>query len=139
MKQKPLDEKWTQWKPMEGLSPKYFVDSIVDNLKEFSILLSDENDKKKHVKMTFETVILSHRHTDESQRIKTIHYLDEKYGGSFYSKWTFFKVENSKYVSWIVEETSGFGIPEPIIHYALIDSNSIVDIVTHGDPIIEIL
>jgi len=29
MKQSLLEEKWTRWEPIKGLSPKYFIDSIL--------------------------------------------------------------------------------------------------------------
>ena len=137
MKNILLEEKWTQWKPIKNLSTKYSIDFIIDNINNFEMLLFDTNNKKKVIKIELDGTPEAYRKIDISLRWNTINFLDEKYGYKFYKEWTFFKIQNSKYISWLSEESY---ITNPNLrHFAIITNKSLVDILDFHEPKIEIL
>jgi len=50
-----LNEIWIRWEPTEGLSKKYSLDSILDNIDNFEIILEDVEDTEKKNKIKNET------------------------------------------------------------------------------------
>ena len=40
-----MEEIWTRWEPTAKLSQKYYVDTISDNIKGLSIILSDSDNE----------------------------------------------------------------------------------------------
>lgn len=127
-------EEWMQWFPIDGLSPRYSIIEIVQDLKNFRILLADESDSDKKLRVVFENSIDVYRLTDEGYRLNLLGTLDKQYGTSFYAEWSFFKVKNSRYIRWIERESCGFFDPEGYIHFVFIDSNNILEIVVNYEP-----
>lgn len=132
-------EQWVKWEPIKGLSKKYYIDSVIDNFDGFNILLSDEADQHQ-IKVTFETLVLSYRNTDESFRLSTTGFIHENYGKTFCTEWTFFKVIHSPYVQWLSEQS--YGIAEsvlPPIHFSFLAINSILDVIATCEPTFEFI
>ena len=134
-----MNEQWTKWVPITGLAQKYYIDSISDNIKEFSILLSEYYDRKKKIKIIFENSVDAYRSTDESFRLTTMEKLGQKYGRSFYGDWTFFKVTNSSYIQWLCDESYASSYTSSFIHFSFIAGDSILDVVTNYEPKIEVI
>ncbi len=134
-----MTEQWIQWRPIDGLGEKYYIDYISDDFQAFKIYLSQEDDEEKKVLMTFENSISAYRRIDETFRLKLISDLKEKYGSNFYGKWTFFRVDNSAYIKWISEQSCGISSDIPFVHFSLIGFNSILDIITTYEPKIELI
>ena len=134
-----LSEQWIQWKPINNLSPKYYIKSISDDIEGLKILLSDVKNEKQIVKIMFDDSTHSYRSTDESFRLSTINSLDKKYGTKFYSEWTFFKVDNSKYISWLSEQSYEIAESENLMHFSLIAVDSIVDVIAAYEPSVELI
>lgn len=134
-----MEEQWIQWKPIQGLSRKYHIKSILDNLGELKIILCDEKYENKLVTVTFDGTIASYKWTDETYRLKTIALLDKKYGKNFYGNWTFFKITNSLYLQLLSEDSFTIADSRSLIHFSLIDANSIVDIIATCEPIVELV
>ncbi len=130
-------EGWRKWKPQENLSATYYIDSIIGDIENFNILLTDFNDANKKIKVIFEISVDAYRVIDESYRYRTIVKLVEKYGEKFINDWTFFKVDNSNFKQWLSEESFGFLNPEQFTHFSFIGENCIVDVVTTYEPKIE--
>jgi hypothetical protein len=129
-----MQEKWIKWEPIKGLQLKYYIDSIVDNLDGFEMILSDCNDRNKRVMVTFENSVEAYRSTDETCRTNTICDLRDMYGLDFYCEWTFFKVENSRYLRWVIEESCGIREAHYLTHFSFIAGESIVDIIAPYEP-----
>ena len=72
-------------------------------------------------------------------RYKTIVALDEKYGPTFYGTWTFFKIINSSYISWVAEESCEFVKPKELIHFVFLAMDSVVDIIASEEPKFELI
>lgn len=134
-----MSEQWIKWEPDNDLSPKYYIESITDSLEGFIIILSDNNDKKKKVKVIFKESVHAYRSTDESFRQSTINILDESYGTHFYTEWTFFKVINSEYIQWLSKQSYSIVDSEPLIHFSFLSVDSIIDVIAAYEPQIELL
>ena len=130
-------EKWIKWEPVEGLYSTYYVDILVDSKKEFKIILSEEKNPQKKIQIIFENSVYAYRNTYESFRQNTIHILKKQYGESFYINWTFFKITNSSYLSWLAEQSYGITDEINLTHFSIIAANEIIDIVAGYEPTIK--
>ncbi|KXG10247.1 hypothetical protein AT864_00838 [Anoxybacillus sp. P3H1B] len=126
-------EHWERWIPINGLPSKLHNDTFVDNKEGIILEFSDEKDKKKIV-VKFEEGVLSYRNTDEGSLLKKLNYLDQQYGTDFYSNWTLFKVKNSEYIKWFLEESSGIYEPNQLEHYVFLTPNDVIEILATYTP-----
>jgi hypothetical protein len=129
-----MDETWERWKPEVELSQKYYIDTVIDNIKGLNILLSDSENEDLKVEIIFSNSVHAYRSTDESCRQKMLNYIDEKYGKIFYSQWTLFKVINSEYSEWICKQSFGIVESENLIHFSIVAVDSIIDIIAAYEP-----
>ncbi|MBM7615098.1 hypothetical protein JOC73_001660 [Alkaliphilus hydrothermalis] len=136
---KLMSEQWVEWKPVDGLSQKYYIESISDVLDGFRIVLSDADKEENKVNVIFENSVHAYRSTDESFRQSTINILDEAYGTQFYSEWTFFKVVNSEYMKWLSVQSYNIIDSESLIHFSFFAVDSIVDVIAAYEPKVELL
>jgi hypothetical protein len=134
-----MTEQWTQWNPIPGLAKKYYIESVSGSIEGFKIVLHKEGNKKEKSLVFFENSVDAYRSTDESFRLKIVYELAKKYGDDFYAEWTFFKVNNSSYTQWILEQASGTADDTNFIHFAFIDPDSILDVICQEDPKIQLL
>jgi len=132
-----MEEKWTRWEPASNLAQKYYIHSISDTIDGFFIKLFEENNKKKKIKITFEDSVNSYRNTNESYRLKTIDHLDTYNADK--RCWTFFKVNNSSYLQWFLEESYGIYDDFPFIHFSFVGVESILDVIAKYEPKIELI
>ena len=103
------------------------------------MVLNDHSDLKQKILIFFESSIHAYRSTDESFRLRTLDMLDKTYGSSFYTQWTFFKVQNSSYFLWLSEQSYKIAKEEHLTHFSFLASNSIVDVIAAYEPIVKIL
>lgn len=129
-----MDELWERWQPKTEISQKYYVDSILDNIKGLKIILSDSENEDSKIEIIFDDSVHAYRSTDESYRQKAINYIDEKYGTKFYSEWTLFKLTNSEYLEWISNQSFGIADSEELIHFSIVAVDSIIDIIATYEP-----
>lgn len=131
-----MQEQWTRWEPIEGLSKKYFIDSITDNIDEgFKVVFSDSNDdEKKTIQMIFKDNVASYRNINESYVYKTIIMLKKTYGRDFYGDWTFFKVTNSNYLKMLSEESYTLSDGSNFIHFSFMLGDNMLDIIASYEP-----
>lgn len=134
-----MQEHWTRWEPISNLSKKYYIESISDSMEGFKVLLFEAENPEKKVLVSFSDSVEAFRSTNESYTFLTIDSLAEKYGSKFFSEWTFFKIENSKYLQWISEQSYGISESYNLIHFCLVATDSIVDIIDTGEPKVTLL
>ena len=134
-----MSEMWIKWKPIEGLAPKYDVDLAVDTMDSFKIVLSEMDSPQKRLEVYFDSGVDVYRLTDESYWRNSLHEIDEKYGEDFYGKWTFFKVKNSSYLSWLSEESFEISASRDFTHFAFLAVNSVLEVITNYEPKITFL
>lgn len=128
-----MTEEWAKWEPLEGVPSKMYIEKLVDD-KNGTLLVFKSEDENDTLEVLFEDSILSLRSTDEGRRLKTINFLEEKYGTDFYTKWTFFKVTNSSYVEWFNQETYDMYATYNIGHYVFLTPDDIVEILSTYEP-----
>ncbi len=129
-----MQEKWSQWKPLDNLADRYYIESISVSIDGFKILLVDAQKESKKVSVLFPHSVHAFRNTDETFRLLTIGYLDENYAPKFYGDWTFFKVENSEYLKWLSEQSHGISDSYKVIHFSIITDDEILDLAASYEP-----
>ena len=130
---KEKKEEWTQWRSIKNLSPNIYIESISDNVNEFTILYSGAT-SKEIIKISLDHSPISYRTADESYRLRTMCY--PKFS---LSKGRFFKIKNSIYISWLLEESYEIDNNLNLMHFAIFGTDIIVDIIDTFEPKIEIL
>ncbi|MBB4823292.1 hypothetical protein HNO89_000512 [Sporosarcina luteola] len=126
-------EHWNKWKPINGMPSKLYNDALIDNKEGITLEFSDEDHKKK-IFVTFEHGVLSYRNTDEGSLLKRLDYLDQQYGTNFYSECTLFKVEDSDYMDWFLDESLGIYERSQLEHYVFLTLNDVIEILTTYPP-----
>ncbi len=142
-----MTEKWTRLEPISGLDMRYNIKSIIDNVDGFEIILSDfrasSKDEKDNIKVKFKYGVSAYRCTEEGLTLNLLNLLGEQYGTDFYTKWNFFKVDNSEYIKWLVNEYAGFDDEYANLiglkHYAFIDNDFILDVIAKYEPDFEFI
>jgi putative uncharacterized protein (fragment) len=129
--------KWSQWKPIPNIPNKMYMEKLIDGYDGLEIILKVRDDRSG-VKITFPYLVLSYQSTDEGTRYKTLIFLDNEYGTDFYAKWTLFEVQDSALIKWVQEE-SCIGDDLQAKQFTLLTSDEFIDIITLGDPDIEVL
>ena len=138
MEQSNLVERWSRWEPIEGLDPKYYLDGIIDSIDELRIRLISDRDQSLGVDLTFDSA-WCYRVSYESFRADLTYQLGVKYGIDFGTKWTFFKVEESDYLSWFSRESYEFSNSAEMTHYCLLSLEAVVDIAASTDPVVSLI
>ena len=131
-----MQESWAHWMPLENLSKKYYIESITNNREGFTVLLADAIGESEKIKIVFENGVNAFRNTDETFKLSTISWLDEKYGGKFYAEWTFFRVENSEYLKFLCEQSGGISDFYDVKQYSIITDEEILDIAATYEPVV---
>ena len=137
-----FNEQWIRWEPIPELENKYYIDSLIDTIERFEILLVDTKTGYKKVRVVFEYGVDAYRCTGEQFRLKLIGRLNEKYGIDFYAKWTFFKVENSFYFEWLSEESDELSDPffdGKALHFSFITDDYVLDVISFHEPKVEFI
>ena len=131
-----MKEKWIKWIPIINLNKKYNIKLITDNIDSFEIVLSASN--VKDIKVEFNNSIDAYRCTEEGLTLNLLNRLEKQYGKEFYTQWSFFKVENSEYIKWLVNDYGGFDNEYAELiglkHYVFIDDNNILDVIARYEP-----
>ncbi len=128
-------EDWIKWEPAQELSEKYFLYSIIESINGFEIILSDYYDDNKKIKILFGNSVHAYRNTNESYRLQTFNFLSEKK----IDNWTFFKVINSSYIQWMLEESCDIYKNINFVHFSFFTIESVVDVIGFEDPKIEFI
>ncbi len=132
-----LSEEWTRWVPMQGLPSKMYLERLIDDRDGMSLLLTNK-DESCILSVLFDGLVLSYRNTDEGRRLKTINFLDEKYGADFYTKWSLFKVVDSSYSQWFKQETYSIYSGYNIEHYVFLTCDDVVEVLSTFEPQVSI-
>lgn len=132
-------EQWTRWEPLQGLARKYYANFTAETPNKLEMILTASHDVGAPVRVLFEGGIDAYRGTNESFRLLTMSDLSERYGSAFYGDWTFFKVENSLFIKWLLEQSDGLDNREKLLHFSFVAGNSIEDVIATYEPKIEFM
>lgn len=136
-----MREEWMQWKPTEGLSTKYYIDSVVDMVSNFKIVLSNAKLEEEKVEIIFCDGVDAYTQVNESFRQKLLHELYKKSDRDSGENgvWTFFKVKNSEYIRWLSEQSYGWSESRDFIHFSFITVDAVLDVITTYEPEIKMI
>ena len=133
-----MTEQWTRWEPISGLAAKHYIESMFDGIDGFKIVLSGADDETKRVQIVFKDSVLAYRSTYEGFKVNIFSDLSKRYGTNFYAQWSFFKVNNSNYLQWVLEQ-AGTTDSLSCMHFCVFSSEAIVDIIATYEPIVELI
>ncbi len=129
-----MKEKFIKWEPIKNLGGKYYIESIEDNFDGLKIILSGPKENDNKVQILFDSNVLSYKSTDESFAQKLAVDLHDCYGKGFYGDWTFFKVLDSNYISFLSAQSYGWSDNLEPTHYCFICSEFVLDVISDDDP-----
>lgn len=134
-----LTENWSRWLPnAEGIDGNYYVKKLEEDLGDLKIILASE-DSIKEIEIFFPGIVASYRSTYETFRASLINQLSIKYGDDFFNEWSFFKVEHdSEYVNWLEYQADGTIQRQYMIHFVILATESVIDIIAANEPQIQI-
>lgn len=127
-------ERWTQWKPIDNLSSKYYIESFSLNNDGFILTLIDAQDQKQKIVVDFAQAVSTFRRINGDLRHAIIENLYQYYGKKFFDEWTFFKVINSHYIEEIMEESWEIFEREEFTNIVFVTPNSILELTIRCDP-----
>ena len=134
-------EIWKQWKIPEITNHKYYIESIKQESENLKIIISSSIanpiQKDNYDKIQFNFLVKAYRVFDEHCRLKLFEQLQEKYGKSFLSNCNYFVVENSKYIKWFCRNLRSTKTIPSLNHYVLMDSETVVDIISTNKLVVE--
>lgn len=133
------EEIWHKWLPnAENLSKKYSVAAVDDIIGEFNIYLYDEKSSKKICVNFYDSTDISRR-TNIFFRSAELELISLRNGENFFKDWSFFKISDSKFIQDLVKESYGMLNAAYSIHFVIVGSNCVVDVVTNYEPKIEFI
>ena len=132
-------EVWHKWLPDDpNLSKKYVVTAIEDIIGAFNIYLHDKRIQKS-ICLNFYKSALIFRKTDINYRFAELERISSEQSEqkeSFCKEWSFFKISDSEYLNELIEEACGILNPQNFIHFVIVGSNCVVDVITNYEPMI---
>ncbi len=134
-----MKEKWIKWNPINKLSNQYYVESISDNFSEdLKIILIDDDNPQNKVLITWANSVYAYRKTYETFTILTLNNLDAEYGTVF-RNWSFFKIENSKYLKWLSEQSCGITDSLNLVHFCIYSTEEMFEVIANYEPNISLI
>lgn len=130
-----MSEKWSVW-PIVTLPEDVY--ELMDLQMDGGGLKLIFESKVLRVKVFYEEGLLIFRCSDEGMRWKTIDNVLAERGRTFFKGKLFFKVENSDFKEWFMQETFFTRDGEKIEHHAFVTIDDMVDVLAVHDPIIEV-
>jgi hypothetical protein len=132
-------EVWSDYNKYNIPTGRYYLKNIRDDFEDLKITLHNE-DNSIEIIITFSSIIETYRSTPEGNLLSTLQHLHTDIG-DFPGKHEFiYVVKHSNLINWLKNERmfEHDDYYDSAIHYCVITSDYITDIVTHGDPTINI-
>ena len=131
-------ENWQKWEPINGLAKKYYIDGVIDDFYGFKIKLTNRDNEKSKLIISFNESVWAYRSAEEGLRLLTMENLAQKYGANFYTEWTFFKVLNSDYLNWIFKESYNTAPGSNLMHFCVVAMDDILEIIADYEPEVKV-
>jgi len=117
-----------KWQPVVNDFPKsIFIVGLYDDSKSFRIICRDIYSQRKF-KFIFDEYI-AYRNSDEGARLKSHNLFP-----SNSREWCLFKTDNSEFINWIIDESTGIYSSNEIIHYFFTTSDDIIEVLSLNEP-----
>ena len=130
-----MKEKWSIWNPVILPEGKFELISLEQNWSGVKLVFDNEKNK---IEICYKEEFLAFRSCDESDRWKTIDSVLEEKGGHFFKNKLFFKVENSNFKKWFIQEKFNVINENEFEHHAFVAMNDIIDVLALHEPIIQV-
>jgi len=133
-----MTEKWEVWTPIDGMieTSGYILEQIGFVEDDLQVIMRGKKDKLRFV---FDGIPWSYRITNESHRVRTFGKLFDVHGEGFLADWSFYKVIDSNYAKWVLEESSGFYDDENLKHFVFMGLEWFVDVIDIAEPKVEFI
>ena len=127
-----MRETWIAWNPTN--LPMCHAYSAVIHQDDLGFHIVIDCDIGK-VEILFPGLVPTYTYSVEGIRMATwapmqVENNDEK----FFTKWFIFKIEDSSYINWALQESCGFYTADELSHYRIVTSYEVIDILSIGDP-----
>ena len=124
-------EQWTVWNPTDlSACWAYSADVHLDE-QGFHVVADCDIGK---VEILFPCLVPTYTYSDEGIRMATWGPMQLEHGKEIFRKWFIFKIENSSYIRWALQESCGFYSEEALSHYRIVTSDEVIDILSIGEP-----
>ncbi len=130
-----MKENWSVWESTNIPKGKYELISLEQNWNAVKLIFDDEKTK---VEVTYKEEILAFRSCDESDRWKTIDTVLAEKGRYFFRNKLLFKVENSEFKQWYIQENFNTRNEAEFEHHVFVAMNDIIDVLALHEPVIKI-
>lgn len=120
-------QRFVPWTPMADVPETLYCEGIHDGPDGLRITLQSPPGDGPALQVTFEGVV-AYRNINESWRARTWQHLDLK------ALPTLLRVDDSKWVAWLVEEAGGALSFADLTHYAIYTPEDCIDVVTESTP-----
>lgn len=129
-------ESWIKWSQLDALRDKCYVYEITENSNFLKVSLQGRNDKAPTHHIIFENSAVLLRQTNESFWLNSDSPCVDAEGKFLYEN-IFFKIYNSKLIQWLLSEQGDNLSTVQLIHFAIVEANSYIEIVATAEPKIE--
>ncbi|MCM1259108.1 MAG: hypothetical protein NC307_14830 [Roseburia sp.] len=130
-------EEWIKIKKYGVPDGEFMITSFVQDIEGVKIVLEDD---KCIVKILFDGIPVLLRNTVEGLRMRTWGEVQSKYQDKNFFRYNFlYKVENSDLINWCVEESCGFYENNQLMHFCIVTSEEMIDIISTFEPVIEVV
>lgn len=123
------------WNPVQVPKESYELEAINYDNKGLLIRLESI---QTIVTIHFPGVIEGFRTTDEGNRWKTVSEILSNHNKGIFTGRVIFKVSDSDFSKWIESESFSFIKKEDVVHYLIVTSNDLTDVLAYESPIIKI-
>ena len=127
-----LQETWERWEPIATQIEECCAIDFIDTEDYFKIFV--EIDSYKAFEIIFKQPLCFYRVTIEICTIQRVSSLKHQYGNLFDPRWIFFKIKNSSLMHDLGIDTSTGFLEKKPTHFAIIDTESVTDIVSADEP-----
>lgn len=127
-----LKEQWIKWEPLGNIKGDYYKDCVIDGCQNgFKVIIGDDNNEKKKIKIKFNFGVSCYRDTYE-----TYAWMIQQ---EFLCGFHFYKAINSSYIKWLSEKTNSLSSDmEPHMqHFIIVTQDSTLEILASYEPEIE--
>ncbi len=119
---------YEEWELIESPLKEFYLFELNDGFDGLKIVLTELGSSNKRLEV-FYSNFLGYRLTEESVRLKTL-YENETLG-------SFNKTSSSEFLSWFIEESRAIPGEQSLVHYNILSSNKILDIISNKEPIVK--
>lgn len=140
-----IDEQWSHWSPLEGLSGSVCIDSIIEKQAtlEINLRVNDAYDgsvvppRRRNMRIFFQSPIFFYKNVDEYCAIDDTLCLREKYGDNFVAESALFQLTHSFYLELLSVESPRDVKDLQLKHFVILESSSRIDIIALEEPLVE--